>query len=231
MSEYESSSDYNEEEKLQDQVEEMEFGKLLKAQKRLEILNKKDVKKINKNELKQKFEQINTGKSKGEPREFSAKIKPMKSFEESKKPFRRDPRFDNISGEYNEDMFKQNFSFVNEDASTYIDKIKNLKKGKKKLDETTYKLMQNQINIVKGWMKTNKSKEIEKNIEKEIKEENKTRIEKGLNPIYLKDKQKKELIKAVKSEKRTEDENKRFLKRKKHKETQKMKKMDKQNRL
>jgi ribosomal RNA-processing protein 36 len=207
----------------------MEFGKLIKAQKRLEIMNKKSEKKINKKELKERFIKVNTGRNKNEPKEFSAKIKPVKVFEEKKKAFRRDPRFDNISGAYNEDMFKQNFSFVNEEAGNYLEKIKKFKKSKKNLEDSTYKLIQNQVNMVKGWMKTNKANEIEKNIEKEIKLENRERYEKGLNPIYLKDKQMKEIVKVAKSEKRTEDETKRFLKRKKHKETQSLKKMEKQN--
>ena len=205
----------------------MEFGKLIKAQNKISINKIKEDNKLDKNALKDKFEKINSKKLKSEPREFSAKIKPKVHDKDEKNKFKRDPRFDNISGELNIDMYNQNYSFVKEEANKYLDKIKQIKSKKKKLDDQNYSLIQKQVNLVKGWIKSKDYKDMKINIEQDIKRENKERKSVGLNPIYLKKNQMKKIVEVTKNENRSEQDERKYLKRKKHKESLKSRKIEK----
>jgi ribosomal RNA-processing protein 36 len=215
----------NEEDQLKEELEEIEFGKLIEAQNKLtkeENKNSKKNKIQNKKQLEENFLKINQTKTKAEPREFSALIKPKKKLvgENVKKSFKRDPRFDNISGQLKEDMFKINYEFVKEEAKVYINKLDKLKKEKKgKLEPEAYNLVQKQINFVKSWMHTKKNENIKNNVKKDIISENRERLKNGKNPIYLKKTQLNKIYDTVINENRDDKETKKFLRRKKHKET------------
>ena len=189
---------------LKDEIENVDFKSLLKVKAKLSYENSKknknikDKKKLNKNKIKTNLEKINKDKKKFEPKEFSALIRPkyekenQNNFKKNSsllhKKFSRDPRFDDISGNLNEDKFKNNFRFVNEMAEDYINKLKKVKKSKKykkKLTEQQYELIKKQNNYVKSWMNQQKQKSERDEIKKEINKENKERISKGLKPIYI----------------------------------------------
>jgi ribosomal RNA-processing protein 36 len=213
----------NEEELLQNELEEIEFGKLIQAQKKLEIQEKINNKKEKSKKVIEDLEKTNKEKAKSEPKEFSALVKPKKAFKNIKKELRRDPRFDDLSGNINMDYFKANYSFVNEKANDYLGKIKNLKSKGKRMEDKDYELIKKQVNFVKGWVKQNQYSELKNDIKKDLIKENQNRAEFGKNPIYLKKDQMKKVLKITKMEQRDEDEQKRFLKRKKNKETRKLK--------
>ena len=104
------------------------------------------------------------------------------------KKFSRDPRFDDLSGNLNENKFKKNFEFVNDMAKDYINKLNKVRKNKKykkKLNEQQYELLKKQNNYVKSWMNQQKQKNERDEIRKEINKENKERISKGQKPIYI----------------------------------------------
>ena len=198
----EEENNISEELLLKDEIENVDFKSLLKAKAKLSYenlkKNNKDEKVLNKNSIKTKLEKINKNKKKYEPKEFSALIRPKyekenkNNFQKNStllhKKFSRDPRFDDLSGNLNEDKFKKNFEFVNDMAEDYIKKIKKIKqskKYKKKLTEQQYELLKKQNNYVKSWMNQQKQKNERNEIKKEINKENKERISKGLKPVYI----------------------------------------------
>ncbi len=210
----------NKEEIIED-LEEIEFGKLVEVQKKLEYDEKLSIKrneKINKNKIATKLERINISKEKYEPKEFSALMKPKYKGKNIKKTLRRDPRFDDFSGQFKPELHEKRYGFVKEESKNYLEKLQKLKKDKKIGNETDYEMYKKQMNFVKGWMKKTDYSENKNNIEKEFKQENKKRAEEGKNPIYLKKNQLKHITAETYKDKRNEDDNKKFLKRKKHRE-------------
>lgn len=226
----------DEEEAIKEELEEMELGKLLKAKIRLENGKKLNStkEKANKKKLNEKFEKINKEKSKKEPKEFSALVKPKKNIEfksnNENKALKRDPRFDELSGTLKPEMYKKNYSFVKDQAKEYLNKINQLKKKKEKnkikLEDDEYQLMKHQINYVKGWVKSKDFENTKESIKQQFKEENKSRAEKGLNPVYVKESVMKKLTHQAQMEKRGEKDMKNYLKRKKHREIVKTKKQE-----
>jgi len=210
----------NKEEILQD-IEEIEFGRLVDVQKKLEYDEKLKIKrneKINKNKIKTKLESINKDKEKFEPKEFSALVKPKNKMKNIQKTLRRDPRFDDLSGQLKPELHEKRYGFVKEETKQYLEKLQKLKKDKKIVSETDYELYKRQMNLVKGWLKKTDYSENKNNIEKELKVENKKRIQDGKNPIFMKKNQLKHITAETYKEKRNQDDNKRFLKRKKHRD-------------
>ena len=201
----ESNNNISEEILLKDEIEKVDFKSLLKVKAKLSYENSKNnnknndtKKKLNKNAIKSNLEKINKNKKKLEPKEFSALIRPKYEKENKNifqknssllhKKFSRDPRFDDLSGNLNEEKFKQNFGFVNKMAQDYINKLNKVKKSKKykkKLTSQQYELLKKQNNYVKSWMNQQKQKNERNEIKKEINKENKERISKGLKPIYV----------------------------------------------
>ena len=225
----------NEEENILEELEEMELGKLVQAKTRLENEKKLNLKKgkINKRQIESKLLEINQEKRKNEPREFSALIKPKKNFLSDlnqEKAIKRDPRFDSMSGDLKMDSYKKNFSFVQNKANDYIKNIRDLQKKKEKkkikLDDEEYNLMKKQINFVKGWIKSKEHEGVKDTVAKEFKDENKERKSKGLNPVYVKPSVMKKLVQKTQIESRSEKDNKKYLKRKQHRDVVQLKKND-----
>ena len=225
----------DEEQQIQNELEEMELGKLVQAKTKLVLENEikslksKSDSKIDKKQLEQKFTELNKQKKKTEPKEFSALFKPKKAKKiVTEDRFIRDPRFDDMSGNFNPDLYKKNYNFVNEQSKEYLNKMKELKnkKNRKKLDDNNYELMKKQVNFVKGWLKSKQYEETKDKIEKEFKTENKERVKQGINPIYVKKSVMKKVVNDVQKGKRSEAEEKEFLKKKKHREIVKNKKSE-----
>lgn len=208
----------NEEEILQAQIEEVDFGSLLKAKAKLSYNNSKSKsKQKSKTEIMNELKAKNKTKLKNAPREYSALIKPKYQYKDQahqqnnntllKKKYHRDPRFDDLSGELNETSFKKNFSFVGEMAKEYVEKINKVKKNKKykqKMPQETYDLLKKQNNYVKGWINQQKQKESKQEIKTEINKENKKRMSKGQKPIYINKSKVNKFIKKQKN--KTNDE-------------------------
>ena len=216
----EENSDNDEEQILKDEIENVDFKSLLKAKAKLSYENSKKIKghshkkKFNKNSILNKMEKINKDKKRTEPKEYSALIKPDLQFKNRNKgnnsllnkKFSRDPRFDDLSGNLNEEQFKKNFSFVNDMAKEYVDKLQKIKKSKKynkKLSDEHYELFKKQNNYMKSWINQQKQKQMKTDIKKEINKENKERYSKGQKPIFVNN---NKLNKYIKSKKN--DENK-----------------------
>ena len=204
---------------LKDELENVDFKSLLKAKAKLSYENNKALKgnnkkKFNKNSIMTQLEKINKDKKRAEPKEYSALIRPNIQFKKRNKAqknssllgkkFTRDPRFDDLSGNLNEEKFKKNFDFVNNMAKEYVnklDKVKKSKKYRKKLSEQQYELLKKQNNYMKSWLNQQKQKQIKSDIKKEINRENKERYEKGQKPIFVNDNKINKYIKNQKKEK------------------------------
>ena len=227
----------DEEQQLQNELEEMELGKVVQGKTKIilenemNLLKSQNNSKFDKKKIEKQYEDINKVKQKAEPKEFSALIKPKKKekFVKDEK-FRRDPRFDDMSGKFNEEMYNKNYNFVMDQSKEYLEKIKDFKiknnKKKNKIGEEHYELMKKQINFVKGWMKSKQFEETKGKVKKEFKQENKERTEKGMNPIYVKNSVMKKVVNDVQKGKRTGEEEKEFLKKKKHRDVVKIKKSE-----
>jgi hypothetical protein len=107
---------------------------------------------------------------------------------------------------------------VKDKAKEYVSKLDKAKKDKK-LGEEAYLLAQKQINLTKGWIKQKNLQKIKQDINKTFIKENAEREKEGKNKIFLKNNQMQQLIKAKAQEQRNEHDTKRFLKKKKHRES------------
>jgi ribosomal RNA-processing protein 36 len=221
------NEEQDEEQQIQNELEEMELGKLVQAKTKLvlenemNLLKSKNNTKIDKKQIEEKFTELNKQKKKTEPKEFSALFKPKKVKKiVTEERFRRDPRFDDMSGTFNPESYKKNFKFVSEKSNEYLQKIQEIKnkKNRKKIDDDNYELMKKQVNFVKGWLKSKEFEETKDKVEKEFKTENKERVKQGMNPIYVKKSVMKKVVNDVQKGKRSEAEEKEFLKKKKHRE-------------
>lgn len=208
------NSSFNEEEQLQDKLDEINFGKLIKAKTKLEYQSKKNStnkKPKSKQEILIQLNKANKNKKKYEPREYSSLIKPKYQMKHhqlqtttllKKKTF-RDPRFDDLSGTLNQESLDKNFNFVKEMAGEYIEKINSFKKSKnnkQKISAGNYDLLKKQTNYVKGWLNQKKQLQEKKEVHAEINQENRKRIQEGKKPIYVKDNAIKKYIKKKKEE-------------------------------
>jgi hypothetical protein len=233
---YQTNDQNNEADVIKEELEEMELGKIIQARTKLQLENERNIKRYKKKDKKlieNKILEINKNKSKGEPKEFSALVKPKNNLihTQNDSKVRRDPRFEDTSGTLNDEMYTKNYDFVYEKSKNYLNKINEIKtKSKKKhlkIEDNSYELIQKQINYVKGWIKSKDFKKTKGNIEKGFKSENRIRIKKGLNPIHIKKTVFKNLVKNEQSEKRTEKEQKEYLKKKKQRDIVKNKKAEK----
>lgn len=128
-------------------------------------------------QLKRKLE--TEKKKKSEPEEFSSKRKifrPRKVIEEVKRKH-RDPRFDNLSGTFNESMFQKSYDFVNDMKKEELKTVKKqFKKARNKEQKSSlHKLLQRMEEQEKFEAKQTKRKEVEKKRRHEEYDANKNR--------------------------------------------------------
>ncbi|XP_076760585.1 ribosomal RNA processing protein 36 homolog [Xylocopa sonorina] len=174
---------------IKSELSQMSFEDLQKLKEKVGLKIYKDVlfgpKKVKKVDFKRE--------NKNRPREMSAK-KPVPRFREVihvKKRIVRDPRFDNLCGEFDPKQFKKNYAFL---SKMREDDLKNLKK---QLEETNdpktikkieylIKRLENQIREEARRKKQEEKKQSEK---KEIIET----IKRGEKPAFKKKSEKKVL--------------------------------------
>ena len=213
------------EENLQEEIGETNINSLLRAQIKLNASDKL---------TKKENIEIEKRKSKASPKEFSAKIKPKKrklpvNFE-IKNNLRRDPRFENYTGEFQQKSFEKNYGFVENYSKDFIEKINKLKKKKKyTVEPEKYELIKKQENLVKGWIKKREYDKLKDNVQTDISQENKERIKLGKKKIFLKKKILKEVINKKVIEKKGENKKllKKYMKKKHHNQASKNKKEEK----
>eukprot|EP00347_Sterkiella_histriomuscorum_P011724 403371354 len=113
-----------------------------------------------------------------------------------------DPRFDARSGNLNEGLFKESYAFIKEVQDERFKKLgEALRKAKKEGDKDKAQKLRDMIGDEKSYKNKGKQKQQEKEVIKEAKKANRERVEKGLEPVYLKKRDIKEMKVKQKFEK------------------------------
>ena len=163
------------------------------------IKKEEDTQENTVNKTKKKSSDIEQ-KKKSEPIEISSKHQDFKARKVVDVHNRkiRDPRFDALSGNYNEEMFEKSYDFINDIKRQELEAVKKqLKKVKNREKKEQLKSL---LRKMRQETKLKESKKKMKELERNRKEEEKTLIEKGKKPFYLKksDRKKQELVERYK---------------------------------
>ncbi|KAK7930445.1 hypothetical protein WMY93_006840 [Mugilogobius chulae] len=131
--------------------------------------------------------------NKNRPMEVSAKrpVSFLRQVVSVKKSTLRDPRFDDLSGEYKADIFEKTYGFINDIKHREKEVIKkklNKSKSQRKKEELQFlvKRMENQE-------RARLSREQQRNKELEFKRKQRQRANEGQAPLYLKNSERKKL--------------------------------------
>ena len=107
---------------------------------------------------------------------------------------RRDPRFDNLSGKLDTDLFEKSYSFLKDYQADETKKLRELIRKEKDID--LKEKMQNQLSKMVDRQATEASLKRRQEIKRDHKRKEKELVSKGKNPFFLKksDQKKLELI-------------------------------------
>ena len=106
----------------------------------------------------------------------------------------RDPRFDSLSGTLNEGLFKESYSFVKEVREERINQLQGfIKEAKTSKDSDNLRRLRDMLGQEKDMANKGEQRKKDKEILKEVKQTNKDRAMKGLDPMFLKKRELKEL--------------------------------------
>ena len=165
-----------------------------------DLKSKQSLKRKN-NEQQQKFEKRPKKKSKSEPTEMSSKKKKFNHDQpryvvKSNKRSTRDPRFNDLSGAYNEELFEKSYAFVQdikkneyESVKTQLKKVRNTEEKEKLL-----KVKQKMDTELKVKAEKEKKRELFKKQKQQVSEQTKI----GKKAFYLKNSDKKKIELAEK---------------------------------
>lgn len=136
--------------------------------------------------------------NKNRPMEISSK-KPVPKFRKAapvKKKVTRDPRFDDLSGDYREELFSRSYGFLDDIKHREREKVE--KSVKKEKNPEKKKELQFLLNRMKQQELSDNKKEQQKRIERDWKKKEQTRVKEGKNPFYLKKAERRKLELAEK---------------------------------
>ncbi|XP_056265501.1 ribosomal RNA processing protein 36 homolog [Pseudoliparis swirei] len=139
--------------------------------------------------------------NKNRPMEISAKRRApfLRQVVSVKKPTSRDPRFDDLSGEYKPEIFEKTYNFINvikqKEREIVLKKLKKMKMNTPHKEDLKFllKKMDNQE-------RARKSREEQRERELQFKRERRERANQGARPFFLKSSDKKKLELADKYE-------------------------------
>ncbi|KAM6941478.1 ribosomal RNA processing protein 36 homolog isoform 2-T2 [Lycodopsis pacificus] len=134
--------------------------------------------------------------NKNRPMEISAKRRApfLRQVVSVRKPTSRDPRFDDLSGEYKPEIFEETFKFINDIKQREREKqLKKTKKSNVQKEELEFllKRMDNQE-------RARKNREQQRERELQFKRQQRERANQGARPFFLKNSDKKKLQLAEK---------------------------------
>ncbi|XP_060882304.1 ribosomal RNA processing protein 36 homolog isoform X2 [Labrus mixtus] len=136
--------------------------------------------------------------NKNRPMEISAKRPApfLRQVVSVKKPMSRDPRFDDLSGEYKPEIFEKTYRFINDIKQGEKEIIqKTLKKTK---SNTKAEKLQFLLKRMENQERARKSREEQRERELQFKREQRERANQGARPFFLKNSDKKKLQLAEK---------------------------------
>ncbi|XP_033734569.1 ribosomal RNA processing protein 36 homolog [Pecten maximus] len=125
-------------------------------------------------------------KNKNRPMEMSSKrrVREVREVIPVKKKINRDPRFDDLSGEFREDLFNKSYSFLKDirirERERVQKQLKKMKNAEKKQD------LHYLLNRMKQQEMATDQKQKRQDLEKKWKTKEKERVKEGKNPFYLK---------------------------------------------
>eukprot|EP01126_Amoeba_proteus_P061922 TRINITY_DN8359_c0_g1_i23.p2 TRINITY_DN8359_c0_g1~~TRINITY_DN8359_c0_g1_i23.p2 ORF type:complete len:259 (-),score=70.86 TRINITY_DN8359_c0_g1_i23:199-975(-) len=124
-------------------------------------------------------------KKKDEPPEMSSKIpvSRKKQVIQTKKKISRDPRFDSLSGHFNEGLFKKSFSFLDEIVDQEMNFLKN--SVETETDPDRRKKYQKALNILENKCRAKMEKEQTQQMKKKLRKQEEERIARGKTPFYF----------------------------------------------
>ncbi|XP_049428148.1 ribosomal RNA processing protein 36 homolog [Epinephelus fuscoguttatus] len=137
--------------------------------------------------------------NKNRPMEISAK-KPapfLRQVVSVRKPTLRDPRFDDLSGEYKPEIFEKTYKFINDirhrEKEIVLKQLKKTKKNNQRKEKLQFllKRMENQE-------RARQSREQQRDRELQFKRQQRERANQGARPFFLKNSEKKKLLLAEK---------------------------------
>ncbi|KAI8484757.1 rRNA biogenesis protein rrp36 [Branchiostoma belcheri] len=140
------------------------------------------------------FKRVN----KNRPVEMSSKIPPprIRQVVPVKKKIHRDPRFDDLSGEYDEKIFEKSYSFL--DPMKAREKKYLEKQLRKEKDEDRRRKIQQLIRKMEQQERTKRQEDIKEKALKEWKAKEKELVKQGKKPYFLKKSDEKKLVLAQK---------------------------------
>lgn len=232
----ESENEESEEDDLKNELEEVPFGDIIKAQAKLSRIESKEKFKEKRNKIhnlnsqKHKLEEINriqSLKDKSAPKEKSAlkRYSTLYRFNQkntsqdiSRKS--RDPRFDDLStGKTTLKCALKKYDFLETMSKEYINKVKKVKSSKElTLNEQEIEKLAKNKSEVNNYLAKLKEHKLKTELKDKLVETNKERVEKGKDKVYIKKQDFKKLVnQEYKTIKENEDSKNRFLKKKKRK--------------
>ncbi|KAK7208227.1 hypothetical protein BZA70DRAFT_308975 [Myxozyma melibiosi] len=132
--------------------------------------------------------------SKHAPQEISAK-KPVGRFREVvevPKIIRRDPRFEALSGKFDDTQFRKNYGFLNEYRERELAELK--ERMAKTRDPVEVARMKKEYQSLESKLKAAKKKEFEKKVLKEAERKERELVKQGKKPFYMKKSDKRKLV-------------------------------------
>ncbi|XP_060077896.1 ribosomal RNA processing protein 36 homolog [Ylistrum balloti] len=156
--------------KLKERIGTKAYKKAMHGDKHLGVKGKRQFKRKNKNR----------------PMEISSKrrVPAVREVIPVKKKINRDPRFDDLSGDFREDLFNKSYSFLKDIKIREREKVqrelKRVKNADKKQD------LHYLLNRMKQQEMATDQKQKRQDLEKKWKTKEKERVKEGKNPFYLK---------------------------------------------
>ncbi|XP_070577301.1 ribosomal RNA processing protein 36 homolog isoform X2 [Ptychodera flava] len=179
---------------IRKELSEVPFGELQKLKEKVgtKVYNKamlgRDEGSTTKDLQKKKFKREN----KNRPREISSKVRVprLREVVTVQKQVRRDPRFDDLSGEYKEELFDKGYSFVADIRKREKRKVEQA--HKKATDESKHELG-SLLQRMNDQEKSAKLKQDKKRRELELKRKMRELAKDGKTPFFLKKSDKRKL--------------------------------------
>ncbi|XP_049899764.1 ribosomal RNA processing protein 36 homolog [Epinephelus moara] len=137
--------------------------------------------------------------NKNRPMEISAK-KPapfLRQVVSVRKPTLRDPRFDDLSGEYKPEIFEKTYKFINDIRHREKEIVQKQLKKTKKNNQRKEKL-QFLLKRMENQERARQSREQQRDRELQFKRQQRERANQGTRPFFLKNSEKKKLLLAEK---------------------------------
>ncbi|XP_010788737.1 ribosomal RNA processing protein 36 homolog [Notothenia coriiceps] len=134
------------------------------------------------------------------PMEISAKRRApfLRKVVSAKKPTSRDPRFDDLSGEYKPEIFVETYKFINDIKQREKEIVKKQLKRMKPTNVQKKEKLQFLLKRMENQERARKSQEEQRERELQFKRQQRERASQGDRPFFLKNSEKKKLQLAEK---------------------------------